>query len=227
MQGNPIDPSDMKFYHAARYNPVLSEVQIAVQHEGMPSAFQENPDSYLRLFGEHGMDEENDAEARAYLDHWTQRLLERDIKELSSCSSRLVQNSNSPLSSAWEDALDEFGRADAAEVFESYKALVENTFNVAFINTNGADEWNLANIRTAHVGLEQVARALGDQVRDISGFAADDATVFRQDFGGITLNRSTEASEAVAEVAGHTITIFWKQNDARNYNLLPNLLLHE
>ncbi len=67
--GNSIDPADMEFYLAARHNPVVHEVQIAIQCEGIPPAFQGDPERYLRLCGEYGIDEENDAEARAYLDY--------------------------------------------------------------------------------------------------------------------------------------------------------------
>ena len=215
MQGNPIDPSDMEFYGAAYSNPVLNEAQTAIQHEGIPPAFQGDSDSYLRLFGEWGIDEDNDAEARFHLNHWTQRLLER--------------NSGNPLNTAREEALDEFGAADAAESFNSYKELVEDTFDVRFIHTGKADEWNLINVITAHVGLEQTARALGARVRDMSGLTVDDAAAFRLVFGKITLNRSTGTGTggAVAQVGGRTITIFRKQDNTRNYNLLSNLLLHE
>ena len=224
--GNSIDPADMEFYLAARHNPVVHEVQIAIQYEGFPPAFQGYPERYLRLCGEYGIDEENDAEARAYLDYWTQKLLGRGIKEL---SSRLAQNSNDRLNDAWEEALDKSGTADAAESFESYQTLVEDTFNVRFTRADGADEWNLANIRTAHVGLEMTARVFGNRLRDM-GLAVDDATAFQLVFGAITLNRSTTArDDAIAQVTGHTITIFWKQEqeNGRNYNLLPYLLLHE
>ncbi len=229
--GNSIDPADMEFYLAARHNPVVHEVQIAIQCEGIPPAFQGDSERYLRLCGEYGIDEENDAEARACLDYWTQKLLGHGIKEL---SSRLAQNSNDLLNDAWEEALDKSGTADAndadaAESFESYQTLVEDTFNVRFTRADGADEWNLANIRTAHVGLEMTARVFGNRLRDM-GLAVDDAKAFQLVFGAITLNRSTTASDnAIAQVIGHTITIFWKQEqeNGRNYNLLPYLLLHE
>ena len=213
MQGNPIDPSDMEFYRAAHSNPVLNEARTAIQHEGIPPAFQGNGDSYLRLFSEWGIDEDNDAEARFHLDYWTQRPLGR--------------NSGNPLNTAREEALDEFGAADAAESFNSYKELVEDTFDVRFTHAGGADGWNLINIIMAHVGLEQTARALGAWVRDMSGLAVDDAAAFRLVFGKITLDRSTGTGGAVARVGGRTITIFRKQDNTRNYNLLPNLLLHE
>lgn len=215
VQGNPIDPSDMELYRAARSNPVLNETRTAIQHEGIPPAFQGDSDSYLRLFGEWGIDEDNDAEARFHLNHWTQRSLGR--------------NSGNPLNTAREEALDEFGAADAAEAFNSYKELVEDTFDVRFTHAGGADGWNLINIIMAHVGLEQTARAFGAWVRDMSGLAVDDAAAFRLAFGKITLDRSTSTSnKAVAQVAeGPTVTIFRKQDNTRNYNLLSNLLLHE
>ena len=211
MQGNLIDPNDMEFYRAAYSNPVLNETRTAIQHEGIQPAFQGDSESYLRLFSEWGIDEDNDAEARFHLNHWAQRL---------------ERNSGNPLNTAREEALDEFGAADAAESFNSYKELVEDTFDVRFIHDEGADEWNLINIITAHVGLEQTARALGARVRDM-GLAVDDAAAFRLVFGKITLNRSTGTGGAVAQVGGRTITIFRKQDNTRNYNLLSNLLLHE
>ena len=76
-----IDPVDMEFHLAAQHNALLHEVQLMCQHEGISPALQSDPDRVLSLCAEHGIDEENHAEARTFLDHWTQMSLGSDYSQ--------------------------------------------------------------------------------------------------------------------------------------------------
>ena len=64
-----IDPVDIEYQLAGQSNCVLREVQLILKHEGIPQTLQSHPGLLLSLCAEFGQDEENDAEARAYLDY--------------------------------------------------------------------------------------------------------------------------------------------------------------
>ncbi|MCY3779376.1 MAG: hypothetical protein OXG78_03620 [Chloroflexi bacterium] len=217
VQENRIDPADIKFYLAAQENSVLNDIRLMCQHEGIPMALTRYYDRLLSLCAEYGIDEENDAEARDYLDH---------IKNGGSSH----QNTDDPLFRARREALNAFGTDNAVEAFNAYQAAVEEEFGVEFTVAENADEWNLANIVMAHAALEMAASVFGERLRDMSGLDIDDATAFQLIFGPLTINHSTVVKmTAHAEVFGSLIEVYWKrkEGDDRNYNFYPFVLLHE
>ena len=215
-----VHPVDMDYRIAAQYNAVLNEVRVMVLDEGVPSALQSNPDLLLSLCAEYGIDEENDAEARDYLDHITN-------------GSSSHQNTDDLLYAARKEALQNFDMDNAEESFEAYKAAVEEKYGVTFgdIFEDGdkGDVWDLANIVMAHEALEMAASVFGARLRDISGFYIDDAIAFQLIFGPLNINLSSRISdvEAHARVEGSNIIVFWNRDEDRSYNLLPYVLLHE
>ncbi len=69
----PSNLIEMEAYLAARHNPLLHEVLIFTQHEGIPPGFRENVDNILNLFGESNIDESDRKEAKAYLTYLMNR----------------------------------------------------------------------------------------------------------------------------------------------------------
>ena len=234
---NRIDPADIKFYLAARHNPVLKELQLICQQEKIPSPWKDRPNLLLWLCTNYGIDEENDAEARDYLDHITNRGSRQQRKE-------------DPVNAAWQETLAAYEvstadeqNADAKAVFhsklEAYQTLVEETFGVEFTHVKDRTSWDLLGIRMAHVAFEEMAKALGIAVRDFFGLHWDDATAFRRTIGKIAIHNSSDPApvyeegplkgepKAIAVVQGKHIKIFWNEKLRRNFYLIPNVVLHE
>ena len=193
----------------------------------------------LWLCAEYGIDEEIDAEARAFLDDFT-------------IGDTYQQHKDDPLNAAWLETLDcyEIFKADednkdAEAAYNSkltaYKALVEDTFGVEFTHVKDHTSWDLLGIRMAHAAFEDMAKALGIAVRDFFGLDWDDATAFRRTIGKITIHNSTELPEmeknddgtdsdipkGIAQVRGDEIVVYWKEKGDRNFYLIPNAMLHE
>ena len=227
----PVNLVDLEFHLAAQHNPLLKEVQLICQHEAVPLTLRENPDLFLSLCAEHGIDEKNDAEARAYLDHRAN-------------GGTRHHNPDDPLNATWEETLTAYEmfkaderNEDAKAAYESelkaYKALVENIYGVEFTHdTSDVDKdtaWDLLGIRMAHVAFQEMAKALSIAVDDYFGLHWDDATAFRRLIGDVELFLSNETSSqsGLAIVEGRKITIFWSTAKDRNYYPIPNLLLHE
>lgn len=232
----PIHPVDMEYHLAAQHNALLNEIQLMCQHEGIPSVLQSHPDLVLSLCAEHGIDEENDAEARDYLEHWTQKLLGSDFRHQSMYNPMFLANDLWKVAHAthttWKDDEAKEGEETSYNSsFEDYREQVEATYGVQFTFDDGVTDWDLVNVRMVHIELENVARIFGERLRTMTGLIVDDATAFRLIFGTITLNRSAEATDPatgpIAQVNGHTITIYTKKGHGRNYHLQPYLFLHE
>ncbi len=228
----PIHPVDMEYHLAAQHNPLLHEVQLICQHEGIPPGLESHPDRILSLCAEHGIDEENDAEAREYLNN----LLNGGPRQY---------KAGDPLNAAWEEAHEAYDPSVNESVnnektaIANYRSLIETTYGVSLTRATDlssntgrrADLWDLLRVRMIHVGLEMAAAALGDMVREI-GYDWDDATAFRRIIGDdieLFLSNETSSQGALAKVEDRKITVFWNANPNadRNYYLLPNLLLHE
>ena len=210
----PENAIDMEFFLAARHNPLLLEMMILTQQEGIPPALQGNVTDILKLSSEYEPDGEDVAEATEFLEYWIEKQLGRSISE---------------IDLAREAAVIAFDSNGAEESFKKYRAAVEKQYGVTF-TVESKDEWKLADIVMAHAALEMAASVFGDRLRDISGIDIDDATAFRWIFGPLTINHSTEVRmEAHAEVFGSLIEVYWKrkEGDDRNYNLYPYVLLHE
>ena len=243
VEGNGIDPVRIEAQIAAQHNPLLCDIRFFTEHEGIPVLLQGNTEACLRLFGDFGIDEENDAEARDYLEHITN-------------GGSYEKHKDDPLNAAWQETLtayelseadtkNEVAKAAFHSKLKAYKALVEDTFGVEFTHDesdrNKDTSWRLLGIRMAHVAFEEMARALGIAVRDFFGLHWDDATAFRRTIGKITLHNSTKLPEMVtnedgtetnilkgiAQVSGTEIVVYWKENHHRNFYLLPNTVLHE
>ena len=226
---------------AAQHNELLKEVLQICQHEGVPSILRNQPDIFLGLCADYGIDEENDAEARAFLDDF-------------SIGDAYQQHKDDPVNAAWEETLTayELFKADtenkgAEATFESklmaYKALVESTYGVEFTHdesdSNKDTSWDLLGIRMAHVAFEEMAIALSIAIRDEFGLQWDEATAFRRTIGKITIHNSIEPApkyeegplkgkpKAIAIVDGKHIKVFWNETLGRNFYLIPNVVLHE
>ena len=189
---NRIDPADIKFYLAAQHNPVLKELQLICQQEKIPSPWKDRPNLLLWLCADYGIDEENDAEARVYLEQ---------IKNGGSFEKR----KDDPVNAAWQETLAAYEvfyswheqNADAKAVFhsklEAYQTLVEDTFGVEFTHVKDRTSWDLLGIRMAHVAFEEMAKALGIAVRDFFGLHWDDATAFRRTIdASMTIHNSSD-----------------------------------
>ena len=230
------DPVYMDYYLAARHNALLHEVQLICQHEGIPPALRGHPDWVLSLCAEYGIDEENHAEARAYVEHWTQTLLGSDYRHQSTYNPLLRANELWIEAHAAYDPNVSEKKNNSNPAIENYRVHIETTFGVSLTRAIGvspntdeeADFWDLLRLRMVHVGLEMAAAALGDMARSI-GYHWDDATAFRRIIGDVELFLSNETSSrgALAKVGGRKITIFWSTAKDRNYYPIPNLLLHE
>ena len=231
------DPVYMDYYLAARHNALLHEVQLICQHEGIPPALRGHPDWVLSLCAEYGIDEENHAEARAYVEHW-----------MNGCSRHHI--TDDPLNDAWEEALtayemfkadenNEDAKAAYESEFDAYKALVENIYGVEFTHDAsdvGKDtSWDLLGIRMAHVAFEEMAKALGIAVDAYFDLDWDDATAFRRIFGKIEIHNSIDpiprnddgTIKGLAQVEGDFIRIYWNEKERRNAYIIPNAMLHE
>ena len=236
LQEVSVDSADIKFYLAARHNALLHEVQLICQHEGIPPALESHPDRVLSLCAEHGIDEENDVEAREFLEFWTQTLLGSDYKHQSTYNPMLRANELWLEAHAAYDPNVSEEENNSNPAIENYRVHIETTFGVSLTRAIGAspntdeeaDLWDLLRLRMVHVGLEMAAAALGDMARSI-GYDWDDVTAFRRIIGDVELFLSNETSSrgALAKVGGRKITIFWSTAKDRNYYPIPNLLLHE
>ena len=224
----PSNLIEMEAYLAARQNPLLHEVLIFTQHEGIPPALEGNVEKVLELFGENGIDVADTAEAKAYL-------MYRMYGGLSH------YHEIDPLDTAWKKAHDvydpkaDYSVSEPAEI-ANYRTEIEMTFGITFTWAVGAKPWDMLGLRSAHIAFEKLASALGESVRR-RGFYWDDATAFREIMGEITLHNSVELPPrskddgtilAIAKVEGRTIKVFWKDDaDGRNFHVNPNLMLHE
>ena len=222
---NRIDPADIKFYLAARHNPVLKELQLIFQHENIPSPWRDRPDLVLSLCAEYGIDEENDAEAKAFLDDFTNGDAYQQRKE---------NRKEDPLNDAWREAHEVYdpaagdrGNSDKQAIVD-YRAQIATTYGVKFASEDGANDWDLLRARMVHVGLEMAAAALGSMAREM-GLDWDDETAFRRIIGDINLilSGTSHPRKALAEVDGRDITFYWNSDTKRMTYPLPNLLLHE
>lgn len=217
----PSNLIEMEAYLAARQNPLLHEVLIFSQHEGIPPALQGNVEAILKLFGENGIDDGDTAEAAAYLTY----LMNRDIHDF---------RRPHRLNTGWADAYEAYDASvDESEnnrnpLIANYRTLIETTYGVSFVSAEGAEAWDLLRVRMAHVGLEMAAAALGDMARR-NGLDWDDITAFRRIIGDINLILSdeTHSKGALAEVVGRDITFYRNAAMERLTYPLPNLLLHE
>ena len=239
---NRIDPADIKFYLAARHNPVLKELRLICQQEKIPSPWKDRSDLLLWLCAEYGIDEENDAEAEAFLAHWTQELLGSDVRKHSTYNPTLKANE------LWAQAHAAFDpqAEDAAIEVKNYRAHLETTYGVTFTRavkgkpTEAATSWDLdlLGLTSAHKAFEMQAIGLGEWARG-SGFYWDDATAFREIMGTIqiynslespptiTLPDGTKIAGASAKVVGQTVHVFWKAGEKRNFHVYTNVMLHE
>ena len=232
-----VHPVDMDYRIAAQYNAVLNEVRVMVLDEGVPSALQSNPDLLLSLCADYGIDEENDAEARAFLDDYT-------------IGDAYQQHKDDPLNAVWQETLTAYEKfkadkenKDAEAAFKSklkaYKALVENIYGVELTHVEDRTSWDLLGIRMAHVAFEEMAKALGIAVSDYFGLHLDDATAFRWAIGKITIHNSIEPApkfqsgplkgqpKGIAQVRRDDIVVYWNEKENRNFYLIPNTVLHE
>ena len=210
-QQSPIDSADIKFYLAAPHNSVLNEVRLMCQYESIPPAWRDRPDLFLWLCAEYGIDEENDAEARDYLDQ---------IKNGGSSH----QNTDDPLHVAWKAAHESYNpevKDEATEV-TNYRVQIKSTYGVELTSLDGAEDWDLLRVRMVHVGLEMAAAALGEMARQM-GLDWGDITAFRRIIGYIELRLTKEPhdEDAYAVVFGRIITFYL------NGYPYPDLLLHE
>ncbi|MCY4061972.1 MAG: SH3 domain-containing protein, partial [Chloroflexi bacterium] len=192
------------------------------EHEGIPVMLQGNIDACLRLCADYGIDEENDAEARDYLEHITN-------------GGSYEKHKDDPVNAAWVKAHEAYDPAlgdknnDKAEIVE-YRRQIETAYGVTFSSVEGADDWDLLRVRMVHVGMEMAAAALGERARQM-GLDWDNATAFRRIIGEIDIHLSRDTSEegALAQVENRRIKIFWVERDDgdRNAYLVPDVLLHE
>ncbi|MDE2722442.1 MAG: SH3 domain-containing protein, partial [Gemmatimonadota bacterium] len=174
----------------------------------------------LRLCGDYGIDEENDAEAKAFL---------RQIKNDGS----IHQYAGDPLHAAWEEAHHAYDPAvgdknNDKQAIVDYRTQLESTYGVTFSSIKGAGDWDLLRIRMVHVGLEMAAAALGHMARSL-GYHWGDATAFRRIIGEIDLILSgvKHRNDAPAEVVGRQITFYLLEERDRLAYPIPNLVLHE
>lgn len=209
----PQNAIEMEFYLAARHNPLLLEMMILTQQEGIPPALQGNVTDILKLSSEYEPDGEDVAEATEFLEYWIEKQLGRSISE---------------IDLAREAAVIAFDSNGAEESFKKYRAAVEKQYGVTF-TVESKDEWKLADIVMAHAALEMAASVFGDRLRDISGFDIDDAMAFQLIFGPLNIYLSQDVSDqgAFAKVEGSRIKVFRYEDEGRNYNIYPFLLLHE
>ena len=212
---NRIDPADIKFYLAARHNPVLKELQLICQQENIPVVWRSHSDLLLRLCAEYGIDKKNDEKAAVFLDDFTN-------------GGSYEKRKDDPVNDARDDALKAFETTKADESLKAYQAALEKEYGVTF-NDSPEDSWDLANIVMAHTALGMAASVFGDRLREMSGLEIDDALAFQLIFGPLKINLSEETSDqkAHAKVEGSNIKVFWNEDEDRNYNLLPYVLLHE
>ena len=232
----PIDPVDVEYHIAAQHNPVLRELRLMRQLQGIPPALQRHPDLLLSYCAEQGMDEEHDAEARGYLEY------------CKNGGSRYFARFD-PLQIAWEEALAAYERSNAekenwdaraafASEVDAYKKLVEETYGVEFthdVDPEKDTSWDLLGIRMAHVAFEEMAKALGIAVDAYFKLDWDDATAFRMVFGKTTVHNAIEpmprdddgSIKGLAQVEGRIIKIYWNEGEKRNAYIIPNTMLHE
>ena len=235
VKGNGIDPVNIEAQIAAQDNSLLNEALKMCDYEGVPLILRNHPDIFLGLCADYGMDAEKDAEAKAHL-YWTQKLLGPDVRQQSMYNPMFLANDLWEVAHAthttWKDDEAKEGEETSYNSsFEDYRKQVKATYGVQFTAATGATEWDLVNVRMVHIELENVARIFGERLRAMTGLFVDDATAFRLIFGTITLNRSAIATDPatgpIAQVTGHTITIYTKKGYGRNYHLQPYLFLHE
>ncbi|MCY4073045.1 MAG: hypothetical protein OXG60_17260 [Chloroflexi bacterium] len=212
-------------------NDNVRGVLIAFLHEGIPR--ERFTEYYLSQFMHWGDDPEADAYALELLErvrysYWDESLSQEDLAD------DLWVQAHASHSMMWEDGIvSEEEQASYDGSFEDYKEHVELIYGVKFTSEEGADEWNLLDVRMVHIELENVARISGDRLRGMTDLSMNDATAFRLIFGDITLHQSAktrvtgEGHPVAAEVSGHNITIYRKEGHNRNYHLEPYLFLHE
>ena len=202
LQEVSVDSADIKFYLAAQHNPVLNEIRLMCQHEGIPPALRGHPDWVLSLCAEHGIDEENHAEAREFLEYWTQTLLGSDYRHQSTYNPMLRANELWLEAHAAYDPNVSEEENNSNPAIENYRVHIETTFGVSLTRAIGispntgeeADFWDLLRLRMVHVGLEMAAAALGDMARSI-GYDWDDVTAFRRIIGDVELFLSNETTQ--------------------------------
>lgn len=186
VEGNGIDRVKIEAQIAAQHNDLLKEALLICHYEGVPLALRNHPDLLLGLCADYGMDEEKDAEARAHLADWMQKLLGPDVRQQSTYNPTLKANE------LWVQAHDAYDPNlreidnNRKPAIANYRAQIEATYDVTFSSIEGADDWDLLRVRMVHVGLEMAAAALGDMVRSL-GYYWDDATAFRRIIGDIDL----------------------------------------
>ena len=235
--GITIHPVDIEAQIAAQHNELLKEVLQICQCEGVPPILRNQPDIFLGLCADYGIDEDNDAEARAFLDDF-------------SIGDAYQQHKDDPLNAVRQETLTAFEmfkadtKNEVAEAayknkLQAYKALVENTFGVEFTHVEGRTSWDLLGIIMAHVAFEDMAKALSITVRDEFGLQWDEATAFRRTIGKITIHNSIEPApkyesgprkgqlKGIAQVRGDKIVVYWNETKNRNFYLIPNTVLHE
>ena len=211
----PIHPVDMEYHLAAQENPVLKEIRSIIEHEGIPPALRGRDEACLRLCGDYGIDEDDDGEAREFLNQYSN-------------GGSGYQDSDDLLDTAWQIAHEAYDPSvDESENNEkttiaNYRSLIETTYGVSFVSLDGAKPWDLLRIRMVHVGLEMAAAAFRDVARQI-GLDWDDSTAFRRIIGNIELRLTKESNSegAYANVFGPIITFY------DNGYPYPDLLLHE
>ena len=211
----PSNLIEMEAYLAARLNPLLHEVLIFTQHEGIPPALQGNVEKTLKLFGENDIDVGDRKEAEAYLTY----LMNRDIHDY---------RRPHRLNTSWEEAHEVYDQnvedIDSHPTVEKYRSLIQTTYGVSLTRAEGEGNapWDLLRVRMVQVGLEMAATAVGDMASR-NGLDWDDITAFRRIIGDIELRLTSQPHDkgALAEVYGPIITFY------SNGYPFPNLLLHE
>ena len=227
---------DMDYQIAAQYNAVLHEARLMVLQEGVPPALDGNPDLLLSLCGEFGMDEENDAEARAFLHCWTHNLLGSDFRRQSTYNPVLK------IQELWIEAHAAFDPESVYAAMEvtAYREEMEAVYGIRFTHAEGATPWDRdpLGLLATQFAVGMLARVLGESARR-SGWHLDDASAFRAIMGDVTIHNSLalppmETSpegdrriKASAEVVGQTIHVFWNEKANRNFHLNINVMLHE
>ena len=200
------------------------------QHEGIPPALRGHPDWVLSLCAEHGIDEENHAEAREFLEYWTQTLLGSDYSQESEYRySPILQTHELWLEAhaAYDPNVSEEENNSKPEI-ANYRKLIETTYGVTLTKRDNVESsWDLLRVRMVHVDLAMAAAAIGNMARS-HGLNWDDATAFWRIIGNIKLELSGETrSGAKASVYGRTITFYRRPNGTENFLPLMDLFQHE
>ena len=219
---DPRNPVEMEAYLAARRNPLLHEVLIFIEDDGIPPELQGDVAGILKLFGENGIDDADTREAERYL-----------IYKMYGSSANV--HHVDALNEAWAEAHEVFNPAlgdgnNEKQAIVDYRSLIETTYGVTLKRDSKANTWDLLRLRILHVGLEMAAAAFGEFMRS-NGYYWDDATAFRRIIGDIDiyLSRDTSDRGALAQVENRRIKIFWteRKDGDRNAYLIPDVLLHE